>query len=102
MNDATFCCDPGFWRDAVICVSAYFLLGERMTRMQVLGVVMSLAGVVTVVHPPMIFGGEWDAPWLGIMLLLAAAAAVTATILLIRVVADTESTITMTLWCGLR
>jgi hypothetical protein len=83
----------------VICVSAYFLLGERMKKMQVLGVAMSMAGVVVVVHPPMIFGGEWDVPWLGVMFLLAAATSVTATILLIRVVADVESTIIMTLWC---
>jgi len=86
---------------AFICIAAYCLLGERMHSAQVAGLVMSFAGAVLVLQPPLIFGGKWNASPLGLMLSLMAAICVTAVYILVRIVADTESTITMTLWLHL-
>ena len=67
---------------------------------QVLGMVTTLAGVVLVLHPPMLFGGQWDAPVVGILYMAMACAGATATTLLVRFLSKRESTTSMMLWCG--
>lgn len=84
---------------AVICVGAFVFLGERMSKVQIFGSLMSLVGVVLLIHPPMIFGGTIHAPLQGVLCVLGASVCVSTVILTIRFLAARETTIVMTLWC---
>eukprot|EP00193_Tetraselmis_chui_P000098 CAMPEP_0177757136 /NCGR_PEP_ID=MMETSP0491_2-20121128/3482_1 /TAXON_ID=63592 /ORGANISM="Tetraselmis chuii, Strain PLY429" /LENGTH=379 /DNA_ID=CAMNT_0019272767 /DNA_START=153 /DNA_END=1289 /DNA_ORIENTATION=- len=90
-----------FLYPAATALMAFLLLGERLGVLQVAGVLASVAGVVLIAHPPMLFGGhsEWGAGRGTAMGCLVGAALLAATaITIIRKLANVENSIVMAMW----
>lgn len=71
--------------------------------LQVAGVLGSVAGVVLIAHPPMLFGGhaDWGKGRAAAMGALVGAALMAATaITIIRKLASVENSIVMAMWCA--
>jgi len=90
-----------FLYPAATALLAFLLLGERLGMLQVAGVLGSVAGVVLIAHPPMLFGGhaDWGKGRAAAMGALVGAALMAATaITIIRKLASVENSIVMAMW----
>eukprot|EP00192_Tetraselmis_astigmatica_P004038 CAMPEP_0117673032 /NCGR_PEP_ID=MMETSP0804-20121206/14248_1 /TAXON_ID=1074897 /ORGANISM="Tetraselmis astigmatica, Strain CCMP880" /LENGTH=465 /DNA_ID=CAMNT_0005481727 /DNA_START=82 /DNA_END=1481 /DNA_ORIENTATION=- len=90
-----------FMYPALTAVMSFVFLGERLWILQALGVAASVAGVVLIAHPPILFGGHSDwGPGRGMAMafLVGSAFAAASAITIIRKLSATESSIIMALW----
>uniref|UniRef100_A0A061RDF1 Membrane protein n=1 Tax=Tetraselmis sp. GSL018 TaxID=582737 RepID=A0A061RDF1_9CHLO len=90
-----------FLYPAATATFSFLFLRERLRALQVAGVLASLAGVVLIAHPPMLFGGRgsWGPERAAAISFLVGSALMAATaITVIRKLSADESSIVMALW----